>query len=164
MIFRVCFPGQQYGDLQRFERLSKLDLSSNLLHSVEKGAFTNLPSRLSMELHDNPWNCDCNLQYLKRWLTDTKFVVTSSEANIQCSTPSVFSGVTINSIDLEALRCSPRYEYSFLVLFVSFQSLFISFLTSMILLADFMSIDTTPRAEKITEWAHFIINLFFVGH
>uniref|UniRef100_H2YIZ3 LRRNT domain-containing protein n=1 Tax=Ciona savignyi TaxID=51511 RepID=H2YIZ3_CIOSA len=83
------------GDLQGYARLRKLDLSSNQLRSVEKGAFANLPSTISVELHDNPWRCDCNLQYLKRWMTYTTSVVRSSEGNIRCAAPAVFSDVTV---------------------------------------------------------------------
>ncbi|CAK8672394.1 unnamed protein product [Clavelina lepadiformis] len=96
---------EDHGDLQELNRLAKLDLSSNHLRSVQIGAFNTLPSSLSMELHNNPWSCDCNLVYLKRWLTYTGSILTSSEGSIQCATPSVFSGVTLNAMDAEALRC-----------------------------------------------------------
>ncbi|XP_002119226.2 leucine-rich repeat transmembrane protein FLRT2 [Ciona intestinalis] len=114
------------GDLQSFPRLKKLDLSSNQLHSVEKGAFTNLPSAISVELHGNPWRCDCNLQYLKRWMTYTTSVVRSSEGNTRCATPAVFSDVTVNSLDLEALRCT-HSSYAFNVLDVTPDSVTIEY-------------------------------------
>nr|CAB3246489.1 leucine-rich repeat transmembrane protein FLRT2-like [Phallusia mammillata] len=101
-----------HGDLQGFPQLQNLDLSSNQLRSVESGAFANLPITASVEIHDNPWRCDCNLVYLKTWFTHTTSVVASG--NIRCSTPYSFSDVTLASIDVEALQCT-RSSYAFML-------------------------------------------------
>ena len=95
-----------HGSLNTIESLTAIDLSSNVLKSVETDAFSNLKLE-SIELHNNPWHCDCHLRYLKSWLS-SKVTVLSSESNIRCSSPSTFAGVTLNSLDAEALKCASR--------------------------------------------------------
>ena len=99
----------KHGSLTNLHRLVHLDLSSNRLKSAQEGSFKNLYSLTSVELDNNPWQCDCFLSYLKTWLTETRSVL-GSESNIRCSAPEVFTDVTINSIDLEALICNARID------------------------------------------------------
>ena len=94
-----------HGDFQNQKRLKKLDLSSNLLQSIEEQSFDSLPISSTVELHDNPWKCDCDLLYLKRWLTFTTSVLQPEESLVRCSYPSSFRGVTLQAIDVEALTC-----------------------------------------------------------
>ena len=94
-----------HGTFRNLEKLSKLDLSSNKLVSVEKGSFDHLLPSVSIELHDNPWRCDCNLVYLKRWLTSATSILLSSKSDIKCNAPASFQGVTVDAIDVEALTC-----------------------------------------------------------
>lgn len=98
--------GPTHGSLKALRKLQRVDLSSNLLKSVEYSSFSFLSLR-SIELQENPWQCDCYLRYLKRWLSSDSSTL-SSESNIRCHSPSAFSRVTLNSIDEEALTCDSR--------------------------------------------------------
>ncbi|XP_076818900.1 leucine-rich repeat transmembrane protein FLRT1-like [Clavelina lepadiformis] len=92
-------------ELRNLFHLSQLDLSSNGLESVEDGGFNDFQNLRSLELHDNPWRCNCYLKYLKTWLEQTTTVV-SNLKNIKCHSPPHFRDVTISSIDLEVLTCN----------------------------------------------------------
>ena len=96
-----------HGSLKALRSLKRVDLSSNRLKSVEDSSFSFLNLK-SIELQRNPWQCDCYLRYLKRWLGSDASTL-SSESNIRCHSPSAFSGVTLNSIDEEALTCDSRF-------------------------------------------------------
>ncbi|XP_039272854.2 leucine-rich repeat transmembrane protein FLRT3-like [Styela clava] len=95
--------------------LEHLDLSFNRLQSVEPGSFSSLISLKTVILHDNPWQCDCHLKYLKTWLTETPALMTM-DSNTICFTPNAFQGVTLRSLDHESLTCSskqvPKYNIS----------------------------------------------------
>ena len=88
-------------------RLTHLDIASNALRSVEPDSLNNLYALDTIALNNNPWQCDCYLSYFKSWLSDTKSAL-GSESNIRCSSPEVFSDVTLHSIDVESLMCPTR--------------------------------------------------------
>uniref|UniRef100_H2YIX6 LRRCT domain-containing protein n=1 Tax=Ciona savignyi TaxID=51511 RepID=H2YIX6_CIOSA len=83
-----------HGSLRGLASLSKLDLSSNMLKSVQTGTFDGLARLRTCELQNNPWQCDCYLTYLKQWLQSTQATL-SGERNTLCASPSAFSGVTL---------------------------------------------------------------------
>ena len=95
-----------HGSLSSIKHLVRVDLSSNNLKSVETNAFGNLKLQ-SVQLHDNPWMCDCHLKYLKQWLSSNVLTL-SSENKFCCQSPRAFTGVTLTSIDEEALKCTAR--------------------------------------------------------
>ena len=96
---------EDHGDFQKMRKLNKLDLSNNHLLSVANGAFNSLPSSVSLELQSNRWKCDCNLVYLKQWLSLSNSTPVNSKSGIKCNTPLRFKDVTLDAIDLEALQC-----------------------------------------------------------
>ena len=93
----------QHGSLNSVKTLTNIDLSSNLLKSVELNAFSEL-NLINIQLQKNPWQCDCYLHYLKQWLERKKTIV-SNENNIKCSSPPTFADVPLTTIDEELLRC-----------------------------------------------------------
>ncbi|NWX42118.1 GPIX protein, partial [Steatornis caripensis] len=62
----------------------RLYLQNNSLTSVLPGALDGLHSLEEVKIFDNPWNCDCHIQYLKLWLED---ISAPSLADIRCATP-----------------------------------------------------------------------------
>ncbi|XP_002127547.2 uncharacterized protein LOC100183310 [Ciona intestinalis] len=88
--------------LNSLSGLKKLDLSSNQIESVQVSAFDGLINLRSVELHDNPWRCDCYLLYLKSWSSETAAII-GSQGNVRCYSPGAFQGVTLGSIDVETL-------------------------------------------------------------
>lgn len=50
------------------ESLESLKLNNNRLSTLHPGTFDPLKKLTSIELHDNPWICDCHLREMKIWL------------------------------------------------------------------------------------------------
>ena len=93
----------QHGSLNSVKTLTNIDLSSNLLKSVESNAFSEL-HLMTIELQENPWQCDCYLRYLKQWL-ERKKTNLSNENYIKCSSPPDMANISLASIDKESLKC-----------------------------------------------------------
>ena len=109
--------------------LNTLDLSSCQISSIESGAFKGLKSlqyleldgnRLStllpnvlqdlnplytMDLHQNPWNCDCDLRPAREWMI--KYNVPLSIPPT-CSGPEKLQGMMWNSLELDEFACPPQ--------------------------------------------------------
>ena len=94
-----------HGTIAMLKQLRSVDLSSNNIKSVQPGSFASVIFH-SFELRDNPWQCDCHLYYLKSWLSGRSTL--SREGDIQCRSPSAFSGVTLDALDQESLTCDAR--------------------------------------------------------
>ncbi|XP_026572007.1 platelet glycoprotein Ib beta chain [Pseudonaja textilis] len=68
---------------------SKLFLNNNYLTFIPKGLFDNLPNLQAVYLRGNPWECTCNILYLRSWLqwqenrTLYRDVVCSAPAHLQ---------------------------------------------------------------------------------
>lgn len=84
--------------------LRHLDLSHNLLKRVQPESLDNFYNLKTVVLHNNPWQCDCDLRYLKRWLKRTNAFLTT-ESNTTCNTPLDIQGVPLRSLDEESLKC-----------------------------------------------------------
>lgn len=57
------------------DSLAELSLNDNQLASLPAGSMMNTLHRLKMiQLHGNPWKCDCNLRATKVWLADKSLV------------------------------------------------------------------------------------------
>ena len=97
--------GPRHGSFRGLTVLEKLYLSFNRLLSVEHKAFDSLPPQASVELQNNPWRCDCNLLYLKKWLLVQGSILFSGKGEITCNTPNKFNKVTLEAIDVEVLTC-----------------------------------------------------------
>ena len=95
----------KHGSFDSVKNLVSVDLSSNNLKSVETRALVNLRLQ-SVQLHNNPWVCDCHLRYLKEWIVNSKMVTPNSKIN--CLSPPEFAGVSLTNLDEEALKCKTR--------------------------------------------------------
>ncbi|XP_072049218.1 uncharacterized protein [Amphiura filiformis] len=49
-----------------------LTFSNNNLTTLSEGIFDNFQSNISIDLHDNPWNCNCSLSWLPNFLAGNK--------------------------------------------------------------------------------------------
>ncbi|XP_008552787.1 leucine-rich repeat-containing protein 24 [Microplitis demolitor] len=54
--------------LRGLESLETLKLNGNRLLTLNPGTFEPLNKLTSIELHDNPWICNCHLREMKQWL------------------------------------------------------------------------------------------------
>jgi len=100
-----------HGGLASLPNLQTLDISYNQLQSVAPDSFIQLREAIALQLHDNPWRCDCYLGYLKKWLKQAS-VPLSHEELMTCSTPRDLDGVALNNIELQALKCPTRESIS----------------------------------------------------
>jgi len=116
---------------KRLGYLTVLDLSRCRLSAVEPGAFDGLRSlewlRLDhnriariesvagsavlplslhgIEMHDNPWTCDCRLRDVHRWLNDNAAPHTVEPA---CHWPDRLRGSAIRKLAADELACAPH--------------------------------------------------------
>ncbi|CAM4579013.1 platelet glycoprotein IX [Lepidochelys kempii] len=84
----------------------KLYLQNNSMTTVRIGAFDSLHSLEEVNVSDNPWNCDCDILYLKLWLEDFS---ESSIANVICASPAPSAGKPLSQLsgnELDSCRKS----------------------------------------------------------
>ena len=86
-------------DTQRLAQVTRLSLSANQLENIAENAFENMQRLEEVDLYNNPWHCDCRLQYLKEWLQETTSVLSNSK-NLKCHMPKQFRGRSISSAKL----------------------------------------------------------------
>ncbi|XP_066975237.1 uncharacterized protein [Macrobrachium rosenbergii] len=84
--------------------LKSLRLSGNLLKLVQPDLFINNTELLELELHDNPWECDCHLKNLVRWVKQKSLL----QEHVTCHSPERVSGRKLESIAENELACRPE--------------------------------------------------------
>ncbi|KAM3915640.1 platelet glycoprotein IX [Leptodactylus fuscus] len=67
----------------------RLYLQNNLITSVSPGTLDHLVSLQEVDMSGNPWNCNCQILYLKSWLDSIP--VQRNPSNLRCATPSTVS-------------------------------------------------------------------------
>lgn len=86
------------------DSLEWLKLDNNKITTISGSNI--LPTGLhGIDLHHNPWTCDCRLIGLRRWLESTK---TPMAIDPVCSIPTRLSSVTIKSLSIDELACEPQ--------------------------------------------------------
>jgi len=62
-----------------------------------------------LELHNNPWNCSCDLQPLKEWMqkNNVPYGIPPS-----CSFPERLSGKSWDQLQMEDFACIPKVQSS----------------------------------------------------
>ncbi|KAM9717322.1 adhesion G protein-coupled receptor A3 [Menidia menidia] len=86
--------------------LTRLNLTENMFSSLTQGTFDSLVSLKTLEFQTPYLLCDCNLQWLLRWIKDRNIVV----KNTKCAYPQSYQGRLITSIKPEALTCDAPLE------------------------------------------------------
>ncbi|XP_043840811.1 leucine-rich repeat-containing protein 26 [Dromiciops gliroides] len=61
-------------------QLQNLSLQNNLLSSMDSGVLDRLPALRVLNLHGNPWVCDCTISSLCRWLRSHTHKVPGAES------------------------------------------------------------------------------------
>ncbi|RXN17913.1 carboxypeptidase N subunit 2-like protein [Labeo rohita] len=84
--------------------MEQLYLSMNNLQSIPHGFFDDLDFQCVVQLHGNPWRCDCGLQYFFDWLSYSDRNV-EDLTRVSCGAPEVIRGRRVVSVDKEQLVC-----------------------------------------------------------
>ncbi|XP_019617910.1 PREDICTED: uncharacterized protein LOC109465205 [Branchiostoma belcheri] len=92
------------GTFEDFPKLSQVQLYDNELTTLSPSTFGKAATRMHyVSLFDNPWNCDCNLVWMKREM-DSKNYSLSSQL-VQCDTPEELHGNYTADIDVDKFVC-----------------------------------------------------------
>lgn len=93
------------GAFKGLSSLQYLKLDGNRLSTLSGLVLQDLPPLYSMDLHKNPWNCDCQLRPAREWMI--RFNVPQSIPPT-CAGPDKRSGMMWNSLELDEFACSPQ--------------------------------------------------------
>ncbi|KAI8482503.1 hypothetical protein Bbelb_397390 [Branchiostoma belcheri] len=100
------------GTFEDFPKLMQVQLYDNELTTLSPNTFGKAATRMNyVSLFDNPWNCDCNLVWMKREM-DSKNYSLSSQL-VQCDTPEELHGNNYTAdIDEDKFVCKQRQGLS----------------------------------------------------
>ncbi|XP_063240320.1 leucine-rich repeat-containing protein 24-like [Bacillus rossius redtenbacheri] len=88
------------------EQLATLKLNGNRLSELRPKTVETLSRLQGVELHDNPWVCDCRLRAVKLWLADNNIPYPVSPA---CAGgPARVAGRTFAELDVDDFACRPE--------------------------------------------------------
>lgn len=88
-------------------QMSRLNLARNRLENLPDGVFEPLDFECLLQLHGNPWLCDCDLMYLHEWL----FLYGKTVADLSqvyCANPQRLRGMSLTTMNKEQLLCVNR--------------------------------------------------------
>lgn len=87
-------------------KLNTLELDGNKLEYVKVDTLNSL-TLSNLNVHDNPWRCDCYLQPFRNWVI-SKHLYTSP---ISCHEPAKVQGKTWKDLDTGDFACRPTIVY-----------------------------------------------------
>ncbi len=94
------------------DRLEEINLVNNELTSLSSDMEENLPPNLKFfRLYRNPWNCDCNLRWLRQWIAHTKVnwdFGTTIPNTPACSTPEILRGINWKHLEPDKFACASK--------------------------------------------------------
>uniref|UniRef100_A0A8C9Q5F9 Slit homolog 3 protein n=1 Tax=Spermophilus dauricus TaxID=99837 RepID=A0A8C9Q5F9_SPEDA len=85
-----------------------LSLYDNRITTITPGAFTTLVSLSTINLLSNPFNCNCHLAWLGRWLRKRRVV----SGNPRCQKPFFLKEIPIQDVALQDFTCDGNDESS----------------------------------------------------
>ncbi|XP_054004514.1 leucine-rich repeat-containing protein 4C-like [Hylaeus anthracinus] len=86
------------------ELLESLKLNNNQLSTLHPGTFEPLNKLTSIELHENPWICDCHLREMKMWLVKHNLPTLIAP---QCHGPKQLLNRTFTDLGIDDFACRP---------------------------------------------------------
>lgn len=92
--------------------IEQLYLSMNSLQSIPQGFFDDLDFQCVVQLHGNPWRCDCGLQYFFDWLRYNNRNV-EDPTRVYCEAPEGIRGHRLVSVNKEQLVCGKNSSSEF---------------------------------------------------
>ncbi|XP_010622371.1 carboxypeptidase N subunit 2 [Fukomys damarensis] len=91
------------GLFHNLSRLELLNLSWNKLSTLPEGLFDSNYNLFNLALHSNPWQCDCHLAWLSRWLRLWNNQLLHSRAF--CAGPAHLHGQVFRALREDQLVC-----------------------------------------------------------
>ncbi|ERE69489.1 putative slit protein [Cricetulus griseus] len=85
-----------------------LSLYDNRITTITPGAFTTLVSLSTINLLSNPFNCNCHLAWLGRWLRKRRIV----SGNPRCQKPFFLKEIPIQDVAIQDFTCDGNEESS----------------------------------------------------
>ncbi|XP_060568140.1 insulin-like growth factor-binding protein complex acid labile subunit [Ruditapes philippinarum] len=98
-LFELKFPKH------RTHTLRELILSYNQLQTLSSNAINILEPISNAYLDNNPWSCDCRLDWLPKYISEYKIRLGRSSFNTLCRAPSSLYGVKISDVAIRNFRC-----------------------------------------------------------
>ncbi|XP_021106965.1 polycystin-1 isoform X6 [Heterocephalus glaber] len=96
------------GLLANLSALVELDISNNKISTLEEGIFANLFNLSEINLSRNPFECDCGLVWLRRWTEDQRIHVVQPE-EATCTGPGPLAGQPLLSLPFPDSSCGEEY-------------------------------------------------------
>lgn len=88
------------------ELLQSLKINGNKLQGLEEHTIKTLSGLHGIQLHDNPWFCDCRMRIAKLWLTEKNIPLTVSPV---CSAgPDSTIGRKFTDLNVDDFACKPE--------------------------------------------------------
>jgi len=87
------------------DRLETLKLNNNRLTELMAGTVATLHKVHGVELHENPWHCDCRMRPVKVWLTDNNVPTAVDPAC--ASGPGRVANRTFSALAADDFACQP---------------------------------------------------------
>lgn len=90
--------------------LARLNLRNNyFLYLPIHGVLEHLTSIVQIDLHQNPWECSCDIIPLKQWVEKLSSVIVVGD--VICKTPEFAFGRDLRSLEVEVLCPEMKYSY-----------------------------------------------------
>ncbi|XP_045174915.2 insulin-like growth factor-binding protein complex acid labile subunit [Mercenaria mercenaria] len=98
-LFQSKFPEQ------RTHTIRKLILSYNQLQTITSNIINILAPSSSAYLDNNPWSCDCRLDWLPRYISEYRLRLGRSSYDTVCKAPSSLHGIKVTDVAINNFRC-----------------------------------------------------------
>lgn len=107
-LLRLNLSSNQLGRLGKgifdgIPKLERLSLSGNQIKGLPQGIFDNLPVLKKVDFQSDFLVCDCNLQWIVKWLKLTRVQLRSSTV---CAVPKQLKGKTVKSLKKKDYHCN----------------------------------------------------------
>ncbi|XP_023567626.1 polycystin-1 isoform X3 [Octodon degus] len=96
------------GLLANLSMLVELDISNNRISTLEEGIFANLFNLSEINLSRNPFECDCGLVWLRHWAEERQVHVVQPE-EATCTGPGPLAGQPLFGLSLVDSSCGEEY-------------------------------------------------------
>lgn len=90
---------------QRTHNIRKVILSYNQLQTISSDITNVMAPSGSVFLDNNPWSCDCRLEWLPRYVSEYRLRLGRSSYDTVCKAPSSLHGIKITDVALNNFKC-----------------------------------------------------------